>query len=333
MTVNSESLNNDHTRCWVLLLALLFVPLSSSADEAPSAQALLQSMVQAMQQMSYSGTFVYVRPGRIETMHIAHARKPDGIYERLTMLNGPRREVVRTPQGTSCYLPDRKRVMVNHRPNTNSLISGFPEDIQALENYYRFEKGEPQRIADQDTYQVALLPKDDQRYGRLFWIAQESYLPLKYELIDEHGRMIERMLFTTLVLKEPDEDALRVSVDVSDFERRVYPSQSDQLSGYVLRWQLSHLPNGFKLMTHEQRHLMGDEAVEHMLLSDGVASVSVYISKNAPDQPGLSYGSHLGAVHVFKSVQDGSQITVLGEVPQATVQSIGHNLIQTPSDD
>lgn len=315
------------------LLALLLAPIISLADDAVTPESLLTAMVQAMQEKSYSGTFVYIRPGRIETMHIAHANKPNGVYERLTTLNGSRREFVRSPSGTACYLPEKKRVVLNNINPSKSLIAGFPSDVKSLNEYYHFELGESDRIADLEAYRVAMLPKDTLRYGRLFWIDQGSFLPLKYELINENGQMIERMLFTSIVMKEPDPSELVATTDAADFDRIEHPRLASAVDEGGLRWQVSELPSGFKLLSHEKNQFSKEEPVEHMLYSDGVASVSIFIANQKNEGSAPFKGGHVGGVNVYKSIQAGKQITVMGEVPEITVKMIGHNLSMIESHD
>lgn len=314
--------------CFFLTCLLVFgcFPVAALAENGLKPEQLLMAMAKAMQEQNYSGTFVYIRPGRIETMRIAHASKPDGVYERLITLNGARREVVRTPSGTSCYLPDRRRVVVNNRPAVEGLLSGFPKDVESLKDYYHFELGRSERIADLDTFKLAMLPKDAHRYGRLFWIDQASYLPLKYELVNDHGDMIERMIFTSLLIAEPSDQDLNAMTDATGFTRIEHPPMKGEQPELDSGWSVSGLPAGFRLRTHEKRQFGGNEDVEHMVYSDGVASISIFISNHNPSDTVAPKGAHVGGVNVYKSMQGDKQITVMGEVPQSTVQMIGHNL-------
>lgn len=317
-----------YLRVWLLVLLCSwpgFMTLALAEDQQ-NAESLLSAMTHAMQDTNYHGTFVYIRPGTIETMRIVHSKRPEGVYERLVALNGTRREVVRTPHRTACYFPDKRRVVVNNMAPMNALISGLPRDIQSLKDFYRFELGKPERIADLEAHRVSMLPKDEHRYGRLFWIEKKTYLPLKYELIDQQGQMIERMLFTTLVIADPDSADLQATTDAAGFK---WIEQGSKAEGQPLlenRWRVADLPAGFRLLSHEQRHFSSEDAVEHMVYSDGVASVSIFIADLEEGRSVQEQDVHLGAVHVFKSVHNGKQITVMGEVPQETVKLIGHNL-------
>ena len=68
---------------------------------------------------------------------------------------------------------------------------------------------------------------------------------------------------------------------------------------------------------------MGD--AQHLLYSDGLAHVSVYIEPIVP--PAFTGPSSRGVVNVYGRVLDGRQITVLGDVPPATVERFAQGVV------
>jgi sigma-E factor negative regulatory protein RseB len=60
--------------------------------------------------------------------------------------------------------------------------------------------------------------------------------------------------------------------------------------------------------------------MEHLVLSDGLASISVYIESNPRE--GLIGGTSIGAVHAVGNRVDGHQVTIVGEVPSDTVEAV-----------
>lgn len=82
------------------------------------------------------------------------------------------------------------------------------------------------------------------------------------------------------------------------------------------------LPPGFRLATHRHQ-VEGENIFEHLVYSDGLASVSVYIESNngAPTiAPGLN---RIGTTNAFTRLLGNRQVTVIGEVPAVTVRAIG----------
>ena len=67
-------------------------------------------------------------------------------------------------------------------------------------------------------------------------------------------------------------------------------------------------------------------------LSDGLATLSVYIEKVKSEAEAFLGLSSMGAMNAFGAVIDGYQVTVVGEVPPATVQMVAASVQQAASD-
>jgi sigma-E factor negative regulatory protein RseB len=64
--------------------------------------------------------------------------------------------------------------------------------------------------------------------------------------------------------------------------------------------------------------------VEHLVYSDGLAAVSVFVERQGVENGEFMLGTHrMGAMHAYGVVSDGHRITVIGEVPARTVELIG----------
>jgi sigma-E factor negative regulatory protein RseB len=99
------------------------------------------------------------------------------------------------------------------------------------------------------------------------------------------------------------------------------------------QWTATRLPSGFTLTARIMRKLPArQQPVEHLVYSDGLAVVSVFIEpvddKTKPKV--LSGLSRMGAVHAFGKVIEGHQVTVLGETPAMTVDMIGGSVGPRP---
>ena len=67
-----------------------------------------------------------------------------------------------------------------------------------------------------------------------------------------------------------------------------------------------------------------DGPISHVMVSDGMASVSVYVEHvKAPEQDKSALGlSRMGAMNAYGLSLDNAFITVVGEVPASTVMAI-----------
>ena len=96
----------------------------------------------------------------------------------------------------------------------------------------------------------------------------------------------------------------------------------------IPRWQPSNLPPGFKLTSHSHKP-EADGIYEHMVYSDGLAAVSVYVEQQGDDAPVKPGVSQLGTNNAYTRKQGALQITVIGEVPVITVKSIANEMAQS----
>jgi sigma-E factor negative regulatory protein RseB len=65
-----------------------------------------------------------------------------------------------------------------------------------------------------------------------------------------------------------------------------------------------------------------DAPVSHLVYSDGLASVSVFIEPRNPRAVPMEGLAKVGAAFAYSRDLDGHQVTAVGEVPAATVEAI-----------
>jgi len=309
----------------LLLLVLASFSTLAAAGNAGQAREWLERMVEAMQQMSYQGTFVYVRGGNVETMRITHLVNDASVRERLYSVSGPHREVIRDQNGVRCVLADSASVVEDH-----AMVSDyFPElplsVIDSQGSGYRLETGGLARIAGHSARRVSISPDDNYRYGYDFWLEQKTGLLLKWVLVDSLEKEFAKLMFTDFAIGEDvNLDEIESASDEQDFvQMKTMSPEKSVVAQSTPRWQPASLPPGFRLTAHN--HKAGtDEVYEHMVYSDGLAAVSVYVEENDKGiavKPGVS---RLGTNYAFVRNQGGLRITVIGEVPVLTVQSIAY---------
>ena len=89
-------------------------------------------------------------------------------------------------------------------------------------------------------------------------------------------------------------------------------------------WRFLQLPPGFRLSGTGERQMPGsDHPVMQLMLTDGLASVSVFIEDPpAPPRQASEGQGRVGAASVYSRVVAGHQVTAVGEVPPQTVELI-----------
>ena len=296
----------------------------TSPDQAPA--HWLERMDQALNTRNYDGTFSHWHAGRVEMLRIIHRVQDGTVSERLASLDGSGREFIRTGESLTCYLPDRRTVLVERRPPQEPLVS-FPAVTDQTASFYEISEVGRVRYNRRDTHVITVSPKDEYRYGYRLWIDDSTAMPLRTQLNDAHGHVIEQIVFASLTLSSriPD-SAFKPEVSTEGFQwlRNDAPPQPPSTVA-AQAWNAMRLPPGFRMTARSAQMLPGSaEPVDHMVFTDGFASVSVFVEvqRARGDQPEGAQSATVGSSSAFSTVVDGHKVTAVGEVPPATVQFI-----------
>lgn len=311
-------------------IALVLLPGLAPAGDSDDARVWLERMSRAAHTLNYDGTFIYEHNNHMQTMRIIHASEDGAERERLVTLSGPSREVVRNEDTVTCILPDNNSVVVEKSGPTRPFLISVPEQLDQLQAYYRFELGGKERIAGRTAQKIKVKPRDIYRYGHRLWVDEQVGLLLKSELLNEDGLIVEQVLFTSLDLLDSVPAALlQPQTEGKDlvWHRRKRGHRGDQPVPQGSGWRVAKLPPAFDKDIHRKHFMSARNAeVEHMVFSDGLASVSVFIEAHDPDDDTLLGHMRMGAINTFARTIGGHRVTVVGEVPAATVRLIGESI-------
>ncbi len=303
---------------------------STAALAGDAAHDWLMRINQAARMLNYEGVFVYQHENRLEAMRIIHKVENGTTRERLVSLNGAPREIIRDKREITCYWPDKNSVMVEYRKaDSKTFPTILPERIQDLDDYYAIQLGNLERITGRSAQLVTIKPVDQYRYGYHLWADKETGLLLKADLLDYHGKILEQFMFTHINIgtKIP---ASALAPDVAG-KGMVWHREEENLKATSTKpgWMAVQLPRGFRLSAHISRQgLMRKRPVEHLVYTDGLAAVSVFVEKRGEDSEPFMLGpSRMGAVNALGSSVDDYHITTVGEAPAETIALIGESMI------
>jgi sigma-E factor negative regulatory protein RseB len=300
--------------------------LAQAPAQAPAdAMALLRRIYQATEKLSYSGTFVYQQGERTETSRIDRIAAPGGDIERLEVLDGMPREIVRTRDTVRCYLPESQTVKVERRLDQRAFPGMLPEQISELARNYSISRGERVRIAGYDCEAVVLTPKDDLRYGYKLWADVNSGMLLKARTFNRKGDAVEQFTFAQLTIGNVPRERVRSRNAAQKWrveDAAVAPANLSR-AGWTMGAELP----GFRKVTEVTRNLGEARPVGQMVYSDGMVAVSVFIEplagRTEAVRPGLS---SLGAFHIYTREVANHVVTVVGEAPAASVQRMANQV-------
>ncbi|MHB1587652.1 MAG: MucB/RseB C-terminal domain-containing protein [Acidiferrobacteraceae bacterium] len=312
-----------------LFLAALSLTFAASAEAALSAPGWLMRMDKAAKQVSYRGTFIYQHGNMLETMRILHRAGKRGVRELLESLNGVRREVVRGHRQIRCYFPNQGLLVVERaRPGGHAVFPSLPPKyLTRLGAHYIFRLGAQSRVAGRKTQIVLIQPRDGYRYGYRLWADDRTGLLLRSDIVNEGGHVVEQVIFTDIRpgVHIPRRD-LNPPAQAGGFHTQQEAAETP-VEGSA-GWTVTQLPPGFQRVAYLAR-TAGGERVRHLVYSDGLAAVSVFIRHlSKRDSPAMTGLRRMGAVYVYDKVVSGHQVTVMGEVPKATIAMIGKSVVQ-----
>jgi sigma-E factor negative regulatory protein RseB len=292
-----------------------------AAEKLSDSAEWLRKMAEAVQNLNYRVTLAYSRDNRIQALRLVHEVKEGVVREHLKTLSDPLREVVREANQVTCYFPEQHTLRVESRSLGHSVFGEWPTQWQEKAKFYRLALGRRERVAERLAQEIVIEPLDAYRYGRRLWIDEESQLPLKLELIGPKDQVLESLVVTELVLGQVDGTPAQSEAKPAEEGWKVLKPEeapADQ------RWQLTQLPPGFAEVKRTQRKdPLSSTPVDHILVTDGLASVSVYIKRQDGGSELDLKHRRLGALNVYHRRIDGYLVTVVGDVPFETVRFIG----------
>jgi sigma-E factor negative regulatory protein RseB len=311
----------------LLLVTLLFAAVSAYAAENRQASLdWLKTVAFAAHQTDYSGVFVYQYDNRVETSRITHIVEPDGEYERLESLDGPKREIIRHHGQVWSYI-NQKMVQVGSMQERNQFPALLPDQITALSSNYQIKELETERVAGYNTQIILFQPKDSLRYSHKIWVHTDSGLLLKAAVLGSKNKIIEQYAFTQLQIGGDIDRSWVKSIvpeELTGTSPPLVPAETVKSGASANSgWVVDALPPGFKKTAEFQRPMRGKLApVTQMVFSDGLSAISIFIE---PDNGDEGEGDGLlsrGAVNLCSKVMNQYLFTVVGEVPPRTVMQV-----------
>lgn len=308
-----------------LALSALAAPGAQAGDDSP--RAWLDRMTVALATRNYDGLFTHSIGTQSETMRIVHRVRDGQSTERLVSLDGSGREIVRTPEEVHLYLPDRQVVLVEPRTDDGSLLKTLPVPGPQLDAVYTMSLRQGNRMLGREVRILDIQPRDRYRYGYRLWLDEKTAMPLRSEVVDRQGHALEAIHFTQLeVGDEIDPGDLEPQLDATGF-RWVRHSRRAEQRVATMSWQVRNVPPGFKLVASRLQAVPGQPMpVQHLIFSDGVASVSVFIEPGPAKGPAPPESTRVGSANAYTTQVGGHVVTAVGEVPADTVRDIATSL-------
>lgn len=309
------------------LLALVVAPAQAD-DEVGE---WLDRMARAIDSLNYRGTLVHMRDGRVDTLRVIHRADENGIRERIYSVDGQPREVLRDGSRVRTLIAGDQPLVVQGGIGTRLLPNLPVSQLSSPIVAYRMRFAGSERVAGMQARIIEIRPRDQFRYGHRLWLEERTGMLLRSALLDRRGGVLQKMTFVEIELgvrisdQELAPDPAVRDAAGARMDEQTVPEPAAAAELRKATWKPARLPDGFRLASVGQGMNPDDRAFEHLLFSDGLASFSVYV-----EEAGRPVGSEriesIGPVHVYTGMVEKHRVTVVGEVPSATVALVAKEL-------
>lgn len=320
-----------HLLCLLLFVGLVLPPSVSYAmpDESGTAELWLQKMSTAFSELNFRGLVVYGDGDHWESLEYRQTNHNGTRFSRTEYLSGTPRVQVRSDEELFCIHPGKH--IAGLTPDVfKPLNRELTNKLSVISQSYELDVfASTEIIAAHNVVFLTLTPKSDDRYAYQLWLERTTGLPLKADLLDIQGEVLQRVQFAEVELDAVTPISMFSSND-SGHALRLKPT-NEVASSIETSWWPSWLPPGFSLQgynvvtTSESASQFG----ERLIFSDGLSSFTIFVDHVDDDSgPDLTRRWHATSASVRHTRSSGGdfRISVVGELPAVTVSTIAESV-------
>jgi sigma-E factor negative regulatory protein RseB len=291
----------------------------------------LMRMHEASRKRSYVGTFVVSSAVAMSSARIWHVCQGDQQVERVETLTGPLRSVYRHNDQVHTFMPDIKVMLSERRESLGMFPDLLKSANSGIADFYTAKAMGIQRVAGVQTDVVELVPKDTLRFAYRIWAEAKSGLVLKLETLAEDGQVLEQAAFSDLQLDIPLQMDKLLKMMEKTNGYRVEKIHLQKTTAHAEGWKLKMSVPGFKSVSCYRRPTAGRVVGGHAdplqwTFSDGLASVSMFVEPYDSQHHHQASSLSIGATQTITRRLGAYWVTVMGEVPLATLQLFASGL-------
>lgn len=311
-----------------LCLALAWTAAAGAAEADPL--TFLRQVQDAARTLDYAGITVYQQGHTLQATHLVHQVDGTGERERQEVLDGSPQECLRQYGMEECLLPEHRLVITRpaHSDHFPALLLG--EGATIARHYDWKPLGRTYRVAGRECAVSELRARDALRYSYRICTDLKNHLLLKSQTLDAQDRLVDQVAFSRIhVGTDVPAGSLASRWDTRDWQLRTESSQPANLAAQGWRFTL---PAGFQPIAELTRQMGPSHTVDQLVLSDGLAAISIFIETFDPkrDQSIRQGGLRQGAISVYRMRLASFWLTAVGEVPAQTVHDLAHAVQYLP---
>ena len=295
----------------------------------------LTRMHEASRQRAYIGTLVVSAGAAMSASKIWHVCDGTQQMERVDTLTGAPRTTIRRNKEVITFVPEAKTAFVEKRESLGMFPELLGKPGNQIAQFYSAREVGVQRVAGHLADMVEILPRDELRFGYRIWSEQQTGLVVKLQTLGDQGAVLEQVAFSELQLDAPVsmEKLKRLMRDTRGYE--VHKPLLRKTTPEAEGWRLGESVPGFMPMSCHTREATSAGAPApgmapmQWVFSDGLASVSLFVEPFDAQRHTQESSAVVGATHSVNRRVGDHWLTVLGEVPTATLRRFAMALERT----
>ena len=315
------------------------VATASTPAGAGEVRAWLTRIHDAASHRNYRGTVVVSGGGVVASARIAHYINAAGQYEHSEALDGPPRLVYRHNDLVHTVWPAARVSLIEQR----SLLASFPALLQSgddrIADFYDVHAEGVERVAGHEANVLRVTPRDAMRYGYRLWADRASGLLLRADVLGERGEVLETSAFSevTIGVKAQPQSVLLPMKRLDG--HRVLRAPLTPMRLESQGWTLRQPAPGFRPVSCVSRPMQESGLPERegpaapalqAIYSDGLTYVSMFIEPFDARRHTKSMLAAAGPTQTLMVQHGDWWVTVVGDVPAATLRWFAKNLELTP---
>jgi len=304
-----------------LIAGLAGLMVLSATARAETALDWLNRAAAAAKQQNYSGVYVYHQGEHVEVLRVMHRIDASGEQEKVEVVDGAPRQFLRINNDVYCHLQDGKNVRLERNTSRRFFPALLPAQPAALLDYYEAKLGGTERVAGRPCQVVTLEPRDGYRHAYNLWLDKKTGLPLKSRIINSQGGVVSMFVFSEIQIgKAPDAQQFRNDLTGKRIQQASLDTPADAA------WSVTP-PAGYEQVQNAVRPLPGKKTpVTHLIFSDGLSVLSLFIEPVDPQVQRLRGLSAEGSIGAYAREVDGHSVTAMGEVPSMALIETGNSV-------
>ncbi|MCU7818222.1 MAG: MucB/RseB C-terminal domain-containing protein [gamma proteobacterium symbiont of Lucinoma myriamae] len=288
-------------------------PPNSEHNNEQLIEELLKKFVRNGSRQLFEGSFIYMFEDSLQTIKIKRVVNAQGeVVEEFIPEDDKQKHSSRRLVNHYCTLDNGWQYQFQ------ALSSSFPFRVnnhyQDLKKNYEFILTEPRMIAGHPALGLSIKAKDPYRYGYRLWFEPDTATLLRYKLMAPNGKVVEQYLFTDITFYNNENSS--VVIDASQKIKTCLAEFQNLSSVFEQYFSLNKIPKGYEPVSFRQGIINeGSRQAYQFQLSDGFASVSIFIEEVGQAKRPVNGVVKMGPVYVAGKTLDNQQVTVLGAIP------------------